>query len=61
MITLKLSERDLNIIVMALGIRINQLRMRLLEEDNEEDSKNFLDTIAMFKKIQEMAGREAGV
>lgn len=61
MITLELSERDLNIIVMALGIRINQLRMRLLEEDNEEDSKNFLDTIAMFKKIQEMAGREAGV
>jgi hypothetical protein len=46
---------------MALGIRINQLRVRLMEEDNEQDSKNFLDTIAVFKRIQGLAGREADV
>jgi len=60
MINLELSERDLKIILMALAIRINQLRVSLMERDSEEDSKNFLDTLEMLEKIQTKIGECEG-
>ena len=46
--------------MMALAIRINQLRVSLMERDNEEESKNFLDTLEMLEKIQKAIGECEG-
>jgi len=49
-----LSDREIELITTALLDMFNNLQLRLMDQDSEEDSRNFLDTIALLQRIAEI-------